>query len=113
MKRITNHTIYEIWNEYTAESVYVDHKPTNKEVMEIRTTVWGDVQNFPYHRIIIEKLKPMYGTSFPKSKPPESSEVVWFEDEELWDADPKCKHDVISTNGGGVKCTKCRGWFCL
>lgn len=32
--------------------------------------------------------------------------------EKLWDADPKCKHRVIGAPGGGVKCTKCNGWFC-
>ena len=34
-------------------------------------------------------------------------------DSELWDADPDCKHEVISAPGGGVKCTKCKGWYCL
>lgn len=32
--------------------------------------------------------------------------------QELWDADPNCKHEVKPALGGGVKCTKCRGWFC-
>jgi len=31
---------------------------------------------------------------------------------ELYDADPECKHEVVSASGGGIKCTKCRGWFC-
>ena len=30
----------------------------------------------------------------------------------LFDADPKCNHEVICAPGGGVKCRKCRGWFC-
>lgn len=30
----------------------------------------------------------------------------------LFDADPNCKHNVVPALGGGVKCTKCRGWFC-
>jgi hypothetical protein len=30
----------------------------------------------------------------------------------LFDADPDCKHSIISAPGGGVKCTKCKGWFC-
>ena len=33
--------------------------------------------------------------------------------EELYDADPDCKHKVIDANGGGVKCIKCTGWFCF
>ena len=32
---------------------------------------------------------------------------------ELWEADPKCKHNIIAAPGGGIKCTKCRGWCCL
>jgi len=35
-------------------------------------------------------------------------EEVW----DLWDADPNCHHEVVDAPGGGVKCTKCRGWFC-
>lgn len=31
---------------------------------------------------------------------------------ELWGADPNCNHDVQCAPGGGVKCTKCPGWFC-
>lgn len=31
---------------------------------------------------------------------------------ELWNADPNCEHNVVCAPGGGVKCTKCLGWFC-
>lgn len=36
------------------------------------------------------------------------------EDDErnLWHADPDCEHNVVGVSGGGVKCTKCSGWFC-
>ena len=34
------------------------------------------------------------------------------ENEELWDADPKCDHEIIDPPGGGIKCIKCGGWFC-
>jgi hypothetical protein len=40
-----------------------------------------------------------------------AQEINW-RNEELWDADPNCKHNVIDAPGGGVKCTKCDGWFC-
>ena len=33
-------------------------------------------------------------------------------EEELWDADPECKHEVLAAPGGGIKCRKCGGWFC-
>lgn len=32
--------------------------------------------------------------------------------EELYDADPNCDHRVVGASGGGIKCTKCSGWFC-
>ena len=35
-----------------------------------------------------------------------------YADQELWDADHNCVHDIQSAPGGGVKCTKCSGWFC-
>lgn len=35
-----------------------------------------------------------------------------YADQELWDADPSCQHDIQAQPSGGIKCTKCRGWFC-
>jgi len=32
--------------------------------------------------------------------------------DELWDATPDCDGDIVNAPGGGVKCTKCRGWGC-
>ena len=32
--------------------------------------------------------------------------------QELWDANPNCVHDIQPAPGGGVRCTKCSGWFC-
>lgn len=31
---------------------------------------------------------------------------------ELFNANSECKHDIVCAPGGGVKCTKCNGWFC-
>jgi hypothetical protein len=33
--------------------------------------------------------------------------------QDLWDADADCDHDIVDAPGGGVKCTKCTGWYCL
>ena len=33
-------------------------------------------------------------------------------DGELYNADPNCEHNVVPQLSGGVKCTKCGGWFC-
>lgn len=35
-----------------------------------------------------------------------------YADQELWEADPNCVHDIQAQTRGGIKCTKCRGWFC-
>lgn len=34
-------------------------------------------------------------------------------DNDLWAADPNCLHVTRNGDGGGVVCTKCRGWFCF
>jgi hypothetical protein len=31
----------------------------------------------------------------------------------LWNALVGCKHNIVDGAGGGIKCTKCGGWFCL
>lgn len=31
---------------------------------------------------------------------------------ELWGSDPNCIHDIQPQLRGGVKCVKCKGWFC-
>ena len=30
----------------------------------------------------------------------------------LYNADPNCNHNIVPQLSGGVKCTKCGGWFC-
>jgi len=35
MKKTTKLGIWEVWNEYIAESVFIDHKPTKKEILTI------------------------------------------------------------------------------
>jgi hypothetical protein len=31
----------------------------------------------------------------------------------MYSATPGCDGEVVLTPGGGIKCTKCRGWFCF
>jgi len=31
---------------------------------------------------------------------------------ELWDADPNCEHVLDPNCWSGVKCLKCKGWYC-
>lgn len=31
----------------------------------------------------------------------------------LYEATPGCDGRIVSGRGGGIKCTKCRGWFCF
>lgn len=35
-----------------------------------------------------------------------------FQVGELWDADPNCVHELDETCMSGIKCKRCRGWFC-
>lgn len=32
---------------------------------------------------------------------------------ELWESDPKCLHHITLPTGGGIRCSKCGGWFCF
>ena len=47
-----------------------------------------------------------------------TGEIIFTDDEEneedefLFDADENCNHEIVSASGGGIKCTKCKGWFC-
>jgi hypothetical protein len=34
------------------------------------------------------------------------------DDGPLYGADFNCEHDIQPARGGGVKCSKCRAWFC-
>ena len=36
------HNIWEIWNEWTAESVYFVGKPTKDQILEIVVSEWGE-----------------------------------------------------------------------
>ena len=33
-------------------------------------------------------------------------------DNELWNAKPDCDHEIEAAPGGGIRCTKCPGWYC-
>ncbi len=41
----------------------------------------------------------------------ELPEDAWWNT--LYNADENCEHNIQSVSGGGVKCTKCNGWFCF
>lgn len=44
LKLTKTHTFYEVWNEWAAESVYVDHKPTKAEVeFIVKKEWWADI----------------------------------------------------------------------
>jgi hypothetical protein len=46
-----------------------------------------------------------------KKETKKKQKPIW-KTEDLWNADPKCKHKIVDAKGGGIKCTKCAGWFC-
>lgn len=47
--------------------------------------------------------------------PNDEDQLIKHQEEigELWQADPKCWHEIESGPGGGIVCTKCNGWFCF
>ena len=61
LKLSNNHTIYEVWCEWTAESVFVDHKPTKEELEEIRKKEWPGTDQFSMPLIVVaSKLQHFY-----------------------------------------------------
>jgi sporulation-control protein spo0M len=68
MKQSKNHNIYEVWNEWASESIFVDHKPTQKELQElIEIEGWRPkfvncttVDDFLKEYIHVEKLQHFY-----------------------------------------------------
>ena len=65
MKKTNKLGIWEVWNEYIAESVFVDHKPTKEEILEIFKLErwdrsWGEDANkdaFIEKYVHVEQLK--------------------------------------------------------
>lgn len=47
LKRTKKHTIYEVWSEDAAESVYVDRRPTKKEVDQLWDENWPNTLHRP------------------------------------------------------------------
>lgn len=66
LKKTKNHNVYEVWCEYTCESVLVDHKPSNEEIKEIiYKEAWDggwdiDINNFIKKHIVVEKYRKFY-----------------------------------------------------
>jgi|FAXJ01.1.fsa_nt_gi hypothetical protein len=47
LKRTQKHTLYEVWSEWAAESVFVDRKPTKEEVNDLWKENWPDTPKAP------------------------------------------------------------------
>ncbi len=47
LKRTKKHTLYEVWSEDAAESVYVDRKPTREEVDALWKENWPNTHIRP------------------------------------------------------------------
>ena len=56
LKRTKKHTLYEVWSEWAADSVFVDRKPTNAEVIAIWKDRWPKTPKKPE----VFKLDPVY-----------------------------------------------------
>ena len=61
LKLSRNHKIYEVWCEWTAESVFIDHKPSKEELEEIRKKEWPGTDQWdrPY-KLKVYKLNHFY-----------------------------------------------------
>ena len=56
LKKTSRHDIYEVWSEWEADSVFIDHKPSRKEVYYLWKNIWPDAKESPK----VFKLKPLY-----------------------------------------------------
>ena len=74
LKLSKNHEVYEVWNEWVAESVFVDHKPTKDEVEQLVNLNWPDswkmaskrvtgISDFIKRFIHVERLDRFYVTN--------------------------------------------------
>ncbi len=64
LKRTNKHTIYEVWCEWAADSVFVDHKPSKAEMEELRKKNWpGTDQWGIIHKLKVFKLANLYTTA--------------------------------------------------
>ena len=62
LKLSKRHTIYEVWCVWTAESVFIDHKPTKEELEEIYRKEWPgrtDSRDMPF-KLEAFKLEHFY-----------------------------------------------------
>ncbi len=68
LKLSKNHTIYEVWNEWASESVFINHRPSKNEVLQLIfvkkwTTTFSNcstIEKFIKKYIHIEKLQDYY-----------------------------------------------------
>ena len=71
LKLSKKHEVYEVWNEWAAESVFVDHKPNPEEIKElVKKNDWYtvtadcyDVEEFIRKWVHIERLQHFYTTA--------------------------------------------------
>lgn len=70
LTRTTDHDFYEVWNEWIADSVFVDHRPTKAELNEIhKTEKWSSAS---FGKLQVFKVKRVYTNRIytkPASKP--------------------------------------------
>ena len=61
LKLTTKHTIYEVWCEWTSESVFVDHEPSTDELKEIRKKEWPGTDSWGMeYQLQVFKLDHFY-----------------------------------------------------
>lgn len=94
---------------------------TDAQAEELIDAIWGVREGFAakgidrdrvYYAIPLHLRLEKLMDSFPREETPEEAKYGVPYTGELFAADPGCDHRVKPQPGGGIKCTKCRGWFC-
>lgn len=76
LKLSKKHEVYEVWNEWAAESVFVDHKPNADEIKElVKKNNWNIIGHtglcitlFIRKYIHVERLQHFYTTALARVK---------------------------------------------
>jgi predicted RNA-binding Zn-ribbon protein involved in translation (DUF1610 family) len=70
LKLTTNHDNYEVWCEHTAESVFVDHRPTPQELVEIhKKEQWPFDSTGNPVPLRVDKIHRFYTAAAPRKTP--------------------------------------------
>lgn len=88
----------------SAEALKYVIQNTLKHVAPLHRNVASTYDEFALHNLLPELVR--------RFMPEPKSSGKCRARTDLYEQTPGCDGDIISASGGGVKCTKCRAWFC-